>query len=346
MLHESHELAMPRPFEHRMSVLGAIPGNSPSLPHLCMAAPPMAQYGAPPRLSQEEATNVPRIATSVYGHPQLGLGFEPPSEPSEERVRSPAARKPSAPQLVMVGEAESVPAPAVDSALEPAVKGDAVTDAVGVATSSAAPAALPASGTLSHTRKLSRPIVGTGPSRSKASGRPGPKPHPWVTTSTSTVTDVTLPPSVIDDNSRQPLAAIPAPSLHDAWKMTSRARQGHVDAQSRSARSGLTREEVVELVQDLAKQHHIFNDRFVLLNRAPQQGSQGCVHVAVDKDRDHERVAVKTFFRSADFSAESSLYVNEDVTAQAILPHLFVLGAWDKVWQNPHSSELCDVKGD
>lgn len=84
-------------------------------------------------------------------------------------------------------------------------------------------AALPASGQLSHTRQLSRPFVGMGPS--KASGRPGPKPHPWAPSSTSTVTDVTLPPSVIDENSRQALAAtIPGPSLHDAWKMASKGQ--------------------------------------------------------------------------------------------------------------------------
>lgn len=84
-----------------------------------------------------------------------------------------------------------------------------------VATESAALHSHPASGQLSHTRPLPQPFVGMGTSMAK-SGRGN---LPWNPTTTNTVTDVTLQPSMIDENSRQALATVPGPSLADAWKV-------------------------------------------------------------------------------------------------------------------------------
>lgn len=129
--------------------------------------------------------------------------------------------------------------------------------------------------------------------------------------------------------SQGPPAATVIPSAFDAQQPP--AQQNGLDAQPLSASRSIQRKEVIELMESLSARHHILLDRFVLLDRAPQRGAQGCVHVAVDKDRDHERVAVKTFFSRTDFITETSLYVNEDVQAQGILPQHFAVGAWDKV---------------
>lgn len=98
--------------------------------------------------------------------------------------------------------------------------------------------------------------------------------------------------------------------------------------------AGDRREAVLAMMKSLAAQHCLLNNRFVLMNRALHVGGQGCVYLAVDKERDHERVVVKTFFCHAHFWTEAALYIDDDVISENILPHrTFGVGAWIEVWE-------------
>lgn len=103
--------------------------------------------------------------------------------------------------------------------------------------------------------------------------------------------------------------------------------QTQQDASKQSTRSG-----ILDMMHALAAQHRVLDNRFVLMGRALHVGGQGCVHLAVDRNIKHQRMAVKTFFCHEDFWTEAALYLNDDVILANILPHCNIgLGAWVQV---------------
>lgn len=133
------------------------------------------------------------------------------------------------------------------------------------------------------------------------------------------------PPSFHQRSSPAPPSAVHAE--HELMPQFAVASDGN----DRSSTSVVGREAVLETVKALSAQHHVLHQRFVLMNRALKVGGQGCVQLAVDKNRDHERVVVKTFFRCDEFASEASFYLQSAVQKEALVPHCFALGSWEQV---------------